>query len=64
MDARVSLAVISDMSGLLSAREVIHMSVALNHTSWFAATVRLEFSSAIQHTMWLPSITLVRLSGL
>jgi hypothetical protein len=51
MDVHVSPADISDMSVLLSASEVIHLSAALNHTSWFAAIVRLKFSSAIQHTM-------------
>jgi hypothetical protein len=51
MDVHVSPAVISDMSVLLSASEVIHLSAALNHTSWFAAIVRLKLSSAIHHTM-------------
>jgi hypothetical protein len=41
MDAHVSPAVISGMSGLLSASEMIHLSVALSHTSWFAAIVKL-----------------------
>jgi hypothetical protein len=44
MDAHVSPAAISKMSGLLSAGEMIRLSVDLNHTSWFAAMVKLQFS--------------------